>query len=309
MKLAAILGIIVVAVGLGIWLICRPKKRAEIRHSEHPQEKPETTTSNSADNGPAAAAVKPGPENSNPITDKEEARENRKECRECITLFVGTIGMFGVLWYVYLTNQMWGEMKQQTIIQRVTGINAERAWVGIDGPIKMEFAQTAPKLIVEVTYTIKNFGNGPALKVETAQGFATTPKMLLGIAATACGPGGLLTNGTLGASKNGAGYILFPGETHSEHPSSTQQAQLAPDIVSKIWFIGCASYRDQFNQPHWTRFCFESGNGKQPISTDFQWLPYERYNDTDETVKDNGMSEFMELFGFPRQPSTPQTPK
>jgi len=199
------------------------------------------------------------------------------------------IGIGAVVWYAFLTQSMWKEMRTQTRIQRQAGINTERAWVGLDGPITIDVLEISPRLKVESHYSVKNFGHGPALKVIPSGWFETNRKLLDGSARSACDLAQAFTTGTVPKSQEmrtpgPMGYILFPGQTHQEtigSPIDPWQGAGEPDI-KHFWFIGCIAYLDQFKMPHWTRFCMDSSNFLQPINKNTPIDFCSLYNDTDQ---------------------------
>src|SRR5271166_5874883 len=51
-----------------------------------------------------------------------------------VGMFIAAAGAFGAAgYYAHITEKMWTESQRQTCIQREAAINAERAWVGLDG--------------------------------------------------------------------------------------------------------------------------------------------------------------------------------
>jgi hypothetical protein len=185
-----------------------------------------------------------------------------------VTLIL-SLGGFGVLVtytiativYASITSHMWKEMQTQTRIQRDAAINSERAWVGLDGPVKTDALQATPTFAIGGHYNVRNFGHGPALKVfPYAIPVWDTEKVdYMNVAKTACaGPIGFAT-GTLPGQPNPGpmGYMLFPDQLHPEAVGQGiwQGAGVPP--IKHFWFIGCIAYIDQFKALHWTRFCVE----------------------------------------------------
>ena len=127
MKLAIIVGLGVIAVSLAVWLICRPKKIEETRNPERPEESSNPQTDNSDDNSSVTASVGPKSDDPPVIPYEENARNKRKECRECVTLCVEVLGLIGLSIYAYITYGMWTEAKQQTIATQIAAKAAESA--------------------------------------------------------------------------------------------------------------------------------------------------------------------------------------
>ena len=181
--------------------------------------------------------------------------------------FLGVVGtVAAATWYACITHEMWKEMQTQTKIQRQASINSERAWVGLDGPIKTEALQATPKFVIGGHYEIKNFGHGPALKV-----FPSAVPVwdsegnvdYMNVAESSCaGPIEFATGtlphppGTPNPAPGPMGYTLFPGQSHPEEVGPWQGQAVPP--LKHFWFIGCVAYLDQFKSLHWTRFCVES---------------------------------------------------
>jgi hypothetical protein len=123
----------------------------------------------------------------NPASEKA-ARKIEKPLKkvERHTLIIAWAGLIvacitGAVFYRQLK-----EMQEQTRIQQDTGINTERAWIGMDEPVKIDVLETVPRLKVEAHYRIKNFGHGPALKVFPSGWFWTDSKTLGNLAKSAC---------------------------------------------------------------------------------------------------------------------------
>jgi hypothetical protein len=174
MKLAVRVGIGVIVVGLSIWLLCRSKKREEVRHSERPEEEPQPQTHDGAEDGAITALAKAESEYLPPIPDEEETRKKRKECFQCITLCVEVLGLIGLGAYAYITYQMWGEMQIQTGIQTQSSKDSTQAF--IDGNRAYVFVKEMPEettrdgdshVVTEVRFfpSILNSGKTPAYHV------------------------------------------------------------------------------------------------------------------------------------------------
>jgi len=186
--------------------------------------------------------------------------------------------------YARITHHQWKELQEQTRIQRNTGINSERAWVGLDGPIVLDgIATESSGVSIKGHYSIKNFGHGPAFKVIQAGLFIqqTTLEIEKREADFWCDSSVKFATGTVpvgGELKQPPpfGYTLFPGQGKDypieyEGPTAT---------LNFLQFVGCVAYIDQFKAVHWTRFCMQRtpGDKARVPKLDFCSL----YNDTDE---------------------------
>ena len=197
-------------------------------------------------------------------TPRTEQKQERRY--QLSSLLVGILTLGAVVAYAVVTYRMWCEMQQQTRLQRDAGINTERAWVGLDGPVKTAILQASPRFAIGGHYEVKNFGHGPALKV-----FASADPVwdsesnvdYMNVAKSSCtGPIEFATGtlphppGTPNPAPGPMGYILFPGQSHTEDVGPYQGQTVPP--LKHFWFIGCVAYLDQFKSLHWTRFCVES---------------------------------------------------
>lgn len=201
------------------------------------------------------------------------------------------IGIGAVIWYAFLTNNMWREMQEQTRIQRKTTINSERAWVGLDIPVTLDAIEIAPKAIrINGHYTVKNFGHGPALKVMQFGNFVdldATMEIQKREADSYCDSAVKFTTGTVpvgGELKQPPpfGYTLFPSQSHTELIQVTGQ-ELPEKTATFLRFIGCVAYLDQFKETHWTRFCMERKPGTITPVGQIPKLDFcAMYNDTDQ---------------------------
>jgi hypothetical protein len=153
------------------------------------------------------------------------------------------------------------EMQEQTRLQRQTGINTERAWVGLDVPITLDRIDAQGEHIrIRGHYSIKNFGHGPAFKVMQSGSFIENPSQNLHMtqkeADFSCSSSIAFATGTVPVGGTMTqpppfGYTLFPDQPHNE----LIDYQGTVSSTNFFQFIGCVAYIDQFNQVHWTRFC------------------------------------------------------
>ncbi len=207
-------------------------------------------------------------------------------------LFLLLVYTVATIIYACITHRQWKEMQTQTSIQRDASINSERAWVGLDGRITIDVLETVPRLKVESHYSIKNFGNGPALKVVPSGWFWTDAKTLSNLADSACKVVKEFTTGTVPHAPNitlpgPIGSTLFPSQPDKETIGSHDdpwQGEGQPGL-KHFWFIGCVAYLDQFQVVHWTRFCMEPDFFPHPINKDIPLKFCALYNDTDDPAK------------------------
>jgi hypothetical protein len=241
-----------------------------------------------------------------PVTDKEKTRYQRKEFREWVTLIIEILGLFGLVYYACTTSKMWQEMQRQTKIQRETGINSERAWVGLEvgqdpnRPIEISVLKLGPpQFVAEVSYRIKNFGFGPAFNINSFSFMTADPKEMSQMAQSICVIPMAFTEGNgQSALPKGlpepprTGRMLFPGGSYEQWiPDGTKGAFFGPSVPNAkfVFFSGCVTYRDQFGQSHWSRFSIITPPvpGIAPPKLDrtipLQFYPF--YNDSDESQK------------------------
>jgi hypothetical protein len=194
-----------------------------------------------------------------------------------ISVVIALIGTGAALWSVHEA--------------RLATIQANRAWVGLDGPIVVDEFRAGPIWGIALHYTVKNFGHGPALKVISSPFLTDDPKDEEGVANFVCKATENFSTGTVPmdpkvVNPGPLGHVLFPDQT----------AKIG-DLISPdkrfVWHgagsladgkfviaVGCVAYMDQFQEPHWTRFCM---HGRVAHGQLAQWDFCNLYNDTDET--------------------------
>jgi hypothetical protein len=193
------------------------------------------------------------------------------------------VGVSAAVIYAGISLMMWCEMQKQTRIQRDTGINTERAWVGLDVPITLDSIETqSARVGIKGHYSIKNFGHGPAFKVFQSGTFVDTDRKIAEAEEdTACVAPIKFSTGTVPVGPKlkplpPFGQILFPNQPKDEVIDFTGPAQ----VVEHLRFVGCAAYIDQFKSMHWTRFCMERTPGDVSRIPKLEFCAL--YNDTDE---------------------------
>jgi hypothetical protein len=190
----------------------------------------------------------------------------------------------GIVWVAYW---QWDALDKTDQTLRA----GQRAWIGLDGVVKIDVLETIPHLGVEAHYRIQNFGNGPAIKVIPIGWFWTDEKLMENLALSICQ---MASNFTAGSVPHGPnvrnpgpmGYTLFPNQGHEEtigSPSDPWTGPAEPDLTH-FRLIGCIAYINQFKVVHWTRFCMEPQiNASLPLTKDTPLTFCSLYNDTDES--------------------------
>jgi hypothetical protein len=204
-------------------------------------------------------------------------------------LFVLIVYTIATIVYACITYRMWGQMQEQTRIQRDAGINSERAWLGLAGPIKIEaFSNAPPRMLLIASYRIKNFGHGPAFKATSNGWFSDSFDDTESWAKHSCELSMPFTEGTVpvkgGPQPPAMGHLLFRDQEFEDSIGDRHQAfsrEYNPKL-QKIWFTGCMTYKDQFGSSHWTRFCMTSPAGTVTIDENVPLHSCNLYNDTDE---------------------------
>lgn len=184
----------------------------------------------------------------------------------------------------------WKETRNQTR-------NISRAWLGYQTdessklPVAIESVEVSPQLSIRGHYNIKNFGNGPAIKVIESLVVVTRTHNLVEVQRAAsfpCEAGKHFITGTVPMDKSlmnpgPMGFVMFPQQTYGN--LFNWQGQAEPDD-KWAYVIGCVAYLDQFNDSHWTRFAVLIGDGNHPLSDSSPRQIYSLFNDTDETVRE-----------------------
>jgi hypothetical protein len=211
-------------------------------------------------------------------------------------IFLLNIATFiAVVWYACTTRNMWTEMRTQTCIQHEASINAERAWVGLSETPKVEVSpMTQKQFTATITLPLKNFGKGPALNVFSGSQFATHGHVQDTIANT-CNlifpfvglkPSRPVVS-TEDIPKSQWGQVLFPSQPlTAPHDTSGEPSSV---LLQEVFVVGCIVYKDQFRNPHWTKFSYSTGAFANQVVRDassFQHLYISSANNyTDDAQK------------------------
>jgi hypothetical protein len=266
-----------------------PQRMADISQSIERQtsaiREASEATKQQAQSQPVIRAVLEIPQ---PVTTHKVADNTNKPGLKKFEVAIQIAALCAVIYYACTTEKMWKEMQKQTRVQQSVGVNAERAWVGLNGSIATDVLEAVPKFKIGAHYSIKNFGHGPALRVfpygepvwdaenvnyENVAKQACTGPIEFATGTIPVGPG-VRNPGPMG-------YILFPDQIHQEQiGQGPWEGDPLPKPMRHFWFIGCIAYIDQFKTLRWTRFCMEpSVSALQPLSEDTPLQFCALYND------------------------------
>lgn len=213
-----------------------------------------------------------------PPKSKEHAAEKKRKKTfknfGAVMKVIGALIAFALLCvtyrYVKYTYRMWIEMQTQTCIQRNAAMNAERAWMGLDGPpvVEIGLLQDRKNMGATISYAVKNYGKGPAVNVMAGativpsdpnhhvveDSLETTCNLISAFV-------GIKTTKPVYSSESTAnqqwGNIVFPGQPFKTGVVTT--IDMSKMIGKEVFIAGCIVYRDQFSEPHWTKFCYNTG--------------------------------------------------
>jgi hypothetical protein len=212
--------------------------------------------------------------------DKEQrAKDHRRERRErwiLVANWATALVALGLLIvtakYAAYTYQMWREMQQQTCIQRNAAMNAERAWVGLDGTPSVEIGllEDRKRMGAAINFTVKNYGKGPALSVMAGARIVPSGTDNRHVVEDALESTCDLLSPFVGVKptrpvssdedlmKHQWGHVVFPNQPFGTGTVTT--IDLPKMIGKEVYVVGCIVYRDQFSEPHWTKFCYNTGD-------------------------------------------------
>jgi hypothetical protein len=185
---------------------------------------------------------------------------------EFVGLVVLIVYTIATVIYACITHRMWNEMQMQSCIQREASINAERAWVGLEGSPQVEATPLREKKFNStIKIALKNFGKGPAFNVFSGARFATHGHVLDTITST-CNLifpfVGLKPSspvyGSEGITNQQWGSVIFPDSPPfiAAHDTTAESASV---LGQEVFVVGCIVYKDQFRNPHWTKFSYSTG--------------------------------------------------
>jgi hypothetical protein len=215
---------------------------------------------------------------------REQTRIQRWAMRWAALAFCAATIYAGIAFF------QWKETRNQTR-------SISRAWLGYQTdepsklPVAIEGVEVSPQLSIRGHYTIKNFGNGPAIKVMESLFVVTRTHNLAEVQRAVsfpCEAGKHFATGTVPMDKSlmnpgPMGFVMFPQQTYGN--SFNWQGQAEPDD-KWAYVVGCVAYLDQFNDSHWTRFVVLIGDGNHPLNDSSPRQIYSLFNDTDETVRE-----------------------
>ena len=142
----------------------------------------------------------------------------------------------------------------------------QRAWVGLDSaPHVAVSSLDHGKLRATIGLVIRNFGKGPALKVMTDERIVTSnvdsnvqSSCNLVLPFVGIKPKGQVAFSGENIFKHQWGAIIFPNQPYFK---GTNYESDSTDVIGKeAYVIGCIVYEDQFTEPHWTKFCYNTGD-------------------------------------------------
>jgi hypothetical protein len=250
-------------------------------YSRAPNSQPNEQNKRRADNlTPLAPKIPPTP----PDTENACKCCHHKTPRWKVVLEVGMLlatagAVIAAAIYASITHRMWTEMQQQTCIQRNAAMNAERAWVGLDGSPRVDVGLLENgKLGANIQFAVKDYGKGPALSVmagaDIVPSRADNPHIVEDMLQVNCNlifPFiGLKPSAPVASSddltKHQWGHAVFPNQTYGT--SVVTGIDLPSAIGKEAYIVGYIAYRDQFSEPHWTKFCYNTGDFAKDVVKD-----------------------------------------
>jgi len=198
------------------------------------------------------------------------------------------IGLCILLAYTTFAALQWSEMRKAA--KAAEGANeianknltlSQRPWLGVDGTPRLlepvEFTKVAggeTNVKFTMGFTIKNFGNQPALHVgfhavpETVENFTTTERYLQAFQATANATCGMADSFTRPEPRDAGatGPYIFPNNTFTEIDHNTVRGGPNTNFDWRFQIIGCIAYVDPNNGVHHTRFCFRANSSFRRIT-------------------------------------------
>jgi len=207
------------------------------------------------------------------------------------------IGVAAVIWYASITHNMWKEMQSQTALQNKALASAERPFVGVDGPPQVQINSMQPgKFGATMLITLRNFGQrpalgvmGPAMSIVTSnvdESTQTNCNLIFPFV-------GLTPTRQLGSSedisKHHWGQVIFPSQPFRTGDNWSNSSASESVIGKEAYVVGCVAYKDQLNQPHWTKFCYNTGDYASDVVKDARSFEHlyacNTNNYTDDTEK------------------------
>jgi hypothetical protein len=217
-----------------------------------------------------------------PSPTEEESAEKRKKKRWKIAkAFLEVLALIGLWVYVCETTRT-NNLTQQALIDGERHFNqSQRPWVGLEDnniivaqpsffwgvpPRTVEF----PSITITASYSLKNFGNGPALHENdivvaipsTGETIPPTQEMEPWCRMPE------IKGSNPGPANPGAGEILLPG---ARIPKGMQTNLLASSAqllqTGRIWIFVCVAYQsDSDTRVHHSRYWYLTVNGEVPIT-------------------------------------------
>ena len=252
--------------------------------SRHPQNNTNQGCDRTKPPSPLAVTIESYPPP--PITQKDEAEKKEERFLKrgnFVATALTAAFAFGLLCVTYkyakYTYNMWIEMQGQTCIQRDASMNAERAWVGLDAPPSvniglLEHGRTG----ATIDFTVKDYGKGPAFSVmasaqvvpsntdnrhaveDALESTCNLISVFVGLKPTRP------VYSDEDMAKHQWGHVVFPNQPFRTGTVTTIDM---PKMIGKeVYVTGCIVYRDQFSEPHWTKFCYNTGDFARDVVKD-----------------------------------------
>lgn len=192
--------------------------------------------------------------------------ENIRIVLEFLTVIAAIVLAVLTLCTLLIFNGQLAQMKHQTCIQQEAAVNAERAWVGLAETPQVDTTSLRRKRFsANIRLSIKNFGHGPAFNVFAGSRFAIHGHVQQAITSM-CNLlfpfVGIKPTAPVASSENIQGTqwgeILFPNQP--PYVASTNwEGESSKIIGQEVFVVGCIVYKDQFGNPHWTKFSYSTG--------------------------------------------------
>jgi len=217
-----------------------------------------------------AVRIEPSPDDSNKYAAEQGYRQQQLRLAKILNSItaIGTVvGILGLLYlYAYLqaTKKSANAAEQSARVAKDTLVTINRPWIGIEG------IPTVRKNSEHwyIDFSVKNFGNSPALYAVPLSGLVTTAEEVNKALERYCTEGEKRTSS--GEDNSGPlgehGYVLFPDKI-AQLQTPLQTAAMLGNQQNIASFVGCVTYVDQFGKRpvHHTSFCYSA---KTPLVAD-----------------------------------------
>jgi hypothetical protein len=209
-----------------------------------------------------------------PCEEKKITCNIKRDSIDKVTLALEGFGLFVLLVYAIATIAIW-RATNDSAKAGIRSANAtrdamkadQRAWVGADSPPQVLVRSLEHgKFRASIALVTRNFGKGPALKVMTDQRIVTSGHLDENVQSSCdlifpfvgLKPSRQVVLSDENAFRRQWGHVIFPNQTLS---NVAEYGDDSLDLIGKeAYVIGCIVYRDQFSDPHWTKFCYNTGD-------------------------------------------------